>query len=35
MEWYWIAGIIVIFVVIFYMIFFKKKVSNEKAKKGD
>ena len=35
MEWYWIIGIIVILVVIVYMIFFKKRVSNEKVKKGD
>lgn len=35
MQWYWIIGIIVILVVIVYMVFFKKKVGNEKAKKGD
>ena len=35
MQWYWIVGIIVILAAIVYMIFFKKRVSNEKAKEGD
>ena len=37
MQWYWIVGIIFLLFLklIVYMVFFKKKIGNEKAKKGD